>query len=263
MLERNERKVVFDQIAEEYDAIRPGYPEEFIDNVVKVAAVPEGGRILEVGCGSGQATESLLRYGAEFTCLDISPSLLSIAEKKFGGRADIDIRFRQSSFEEFDGEGKPFDLVIAASSWHWIDPEIGYRKAASLLAPTGSLAVIATLHPKPFTGFFERVQEVYRDVVPEWGNPNSTRTTADVIRDTRKEMESSGCFRTVTSVRCEWSIEYRRDDYLRLLKTYSDHYRLGPERLGLLFEGIGRLIDESYGGRVTRPYETVGYVGRK
>lgn len=259
MLPRNERKVVFEHIAEDYNAIRPSYPEELIGNVMEMAGISENASILEVGCGSGQATSLLLPYAFNLTCIDISPSLLAIAAAKFSAHRNVS--FQHCAFEDVDGEGKPFDLIIAASSWHWVAPEIGYRKAASLLTPAGSLAVIATLHPQPYTGFFERVQDVYRTVVPEWGDPIRVRTTADVIRDTHKDMEASGCFRTVTTTQYAWSVEYQRDDYLRLLKTYSDHYRLGSERLHLLSEGIGQLIDEEYGGSIIRPYETVGYIG--
>lgn len=261
MLERNARKVIFDEVAEEYDAIRPGYPEEFIDEVLRLAGLPENGAVLEVGCGSGQATRPLADRAGTLLGIDISPALLKIAAQKFAGKAGV--RFQRTSFEEFEAPAGSFDLVLAASSWHWVDPDIGYTKAATLLKPDGCLAVIATLHPKPFTGFFERVQEIYRQVVPEWGDPNRTRTTADAIRDAGKEMEESGRFRAVTNVAHRWSVEYGRDDYLRLLTTYSDHYRLGPERLGRLLERMGALIDKEYGGGITRPYETVAYVGRK
>lgn len=261
MLERNARKVVFDAVAQEYEAVRPGYPDRFIDELFAVAGIGKEGKVLEVGCGSGQATGSLVERVADLVCVDISPALLAIAEKKFGKNPRV--QFVQTAFEEFDAPEESFDLVVAAASWHWVDPRIGYGKAAELLRPAGSLGVIATLHPRPFTGFFEHVQEIYRKIVPEWGEPNRTRTTADVIREAERKMKDSGYFRDVITTGHQWSVEYGRHDYLRLLTTYSDHYRLGPERQERLLEEIGELIDAEYGGSVIRPYETVGYVGRK
>jgi ubiquinone/menaquinone biosynthesis C-methylase UbiE len=53
----------FDRTALLYDKVRPGYPEELFEDVVSLSGVPAGGRVLEVGCGTGQATLPLARRG--------------------------------------------------------------------------------------------------------------------------------------------------------------------------------------------------------
>jgi len=259
--ERNERKVVFEDIASEYHAMRPGYPDALIDDVTATTGIEAGGSILEIGCGSGQATRSFAPRGYAILGIDISPSLVRIAASEFAGYPNA--QFRTVAFEELDEAGSGFDLVVAATSWHWIDPDIRYGKAARLLKPGGSLVILANLFPEPFfTGFFRRAQHVYRDVVPEWGDPDSTKTTMDIIRETEVELRDCGMFRDVVRLEREWEVVYDRDEYFRLLTTYSDHRLLGADRLARLFDGLASIIDNEYGGRVIRSYLSVAYIGK-
>jgi len=56
-------RTIFDQAALDYDEVRPGYPEELIEDVISISDIPKDGRILEIGCGTGQATISFARRG--------------------------------------------------------------------------------------------------------------------------------------------------------------------------------------------------------
>jgi ubiquinone/menaquinone biosynthesis C-methylase UbiE len=53
--ERAKLRAIFDEAALLYDEVRPGYPEELFDDIVALSGIPSGGRILEIGCGTGQA----------------------------------------------------------------------------------------------------------------------------------------------------------------------------------------------------------------
>ena len=62
----------------------------------------------------------------------------------------------------------------SATAFHWIPREIGYAKAAQALKPGGALAVFSNQHPRPYTGFFDEVEPIYRQIVPEWSDPVRT-----------------------------------------------------------------------------------------
>jgi ubiquinone/menaquinone biosynthesis C-methylase UbiE len=49
----------FDQAAEIYDRVRPDYPETLFDDLVALAGLGPGDRLLEVGCATGKATRPL------------------------------------------------------------------------------------------------------------------------------------------------------------------------------------------------------------
>ncbi|WP_228282645.1 class I SAM-dependent methyltransferase [Rubrobacter tropicus] len=63
--ERERLRSTFDRAALLYDEVRPGYPEGLFEEVVSLSGVPSGGRILEIGCGTGQATLPLARRGTK------------------------------------------------------------------------------------------------------------------------------------------------------------------------------------------------------
>ena len=261
MFERNERKSTFDKIATDYDAIRPRYPDVLIERVIAYSELSDRASLLEIGCGTGQATRSFVGRGYHLTSLDISSSLIAIAKRNFASNPNI--QFHQIGFEEYEGKECSFDVIFAATAWHWIDPDVGYAKVASLLKPTGSFVILAHLLPKPYTGFFKHAQEVYSKVIPQWRSPETTMTTTDQIRTSQGEMERSGLFSEVEVYEHSWSQEYTRDQYLQLLNTYSDNQRLEEGKRKQLFEGLGRLIDEEYHGKIVRPYLSVAYIGKK
>ena len=73
----------FDQTALEYDAVRPGYPPALIEDSVTITGLPSPARILEIGCGTGQATLPFAERGDRLTCLDIGAEMLAGARPKF------------------------------------------------------------------------------------------------------------------------------------------------------------------------------------
>jgi SAM-dependent methyltransferase len=255
------RRTIFEQVAADYDAVRPGYPEELIADVIDLSAIPEGGRILEIGCGTGQATIPFAERGYRMLCLDIGRELAALAAGKCRRFPQVDIQ--TISFEDWPAERAAFDLVISATAFHWVRPEVGYPKAAEVLRPMGSIATFLNMHPLPFTGFFEAVQEIYQRVVPEWAAVKDFPPTEERMRATAQQINDTGLFQPVT-VRCyPWMQEYTREQHLRLLNTYSGHHALEEPRRNRLFGEIGALIDRDFGGVVQRPYLSVLYIGRK
>jgi len=144
---REQRRTLFDSVAELYDAARQGYPSEIVDAVLANAAVGRGGAVLEIGCGTGQLTRQLAGRALRLTAIDIGPAMVGVARRNV---ADSTARFHVCSFEEFAGCG-PFDLIVSATAFHWVDPGVGLAKAARLLRPGGWLALLMTQerYPEP------------------------------------------------------------------------------------------------------------------
>jgi len=214
-----------------------------------LSAIPAGGQILEIGCGTGKATGMFASRGYAMLCLDIGIDLAAVAVRKF--RESPNIQIVVSSFEDWEPDGRLFELVIAATSFHWIDPAIAYVKSAAVLKPDGSLAVFGSMAIREHEGFFLRVQDVYRAFAPSLANAagNTSRQYPDPA--------SMALFEDPIVRSYKWAIEYNTKEYIDLLGTYSDHINLPePERRNL-FSGIADLIDREYGGRVLKHYETV------
>lgn len=139
---------LFDDVAGLYEATRPGYPAEIVDAVLTTAGLGPGAAVLEIGCGTGQLTRQLAGREFRLTAIDLGPSMVAAAERNV---ADPLVRFDVCTFEDFAGTG-PFDLIVSATAFHWVDPAIGLAKCARLLRSGGWLALLSTgeLYSEPF-----------------------------------------------------------------------------------------------------------------
>ena len=140
-IKRERQRVLFDTVARLYDSSRRGYPKEIVELVVTTANVGAGAPVLEIGCGTGQLTQQLAPYGFELFAIDIGPSMVEEARRRVSPRS---VTFEAVPFEEFDAAGRSFDLIVSATAFHWVDPDIGYTKAARLLRSGGWLALLST-----------------------------------------------------------------------------------------------------------------------
>jgi SAM-dependent methyltransferase len=233
----------FDSVAELYERIRPGYPGALFE------ALGPPGRALEIGAGTGQATRGLLARGWRVVALEPGPELARVARRSLAGR---DVEIVTATFEEWAGDG-PFDLVLAATSWHWLDPAVAYPKAARLLRPGGTLAIVATEPVLPEPGgdpFFRAVEQAYEAVGLGDGKggpvPPDRVPAPDVAA-----IEASGLFGPPQVRRYVTEHRYGADDYLALLGTYSNHIAATEQQRGALFADIRARI-AARGGTVRR-----------
>ncbi|MGN6794722.1 MAG: class I SAM-dependent methyltransferase [Streptosporangiaceae bacterium] len=131
---------VFDEIAAEYDRRRPAYPDELVDQACQVAAIGSGDHVVEVGCGSGQLTRGLLARGLHVTAVEPGKSLLALARRNLERAGAVD--FVNARFENALLPREHFQAVFSASAFHWVDPRVSWQRAADVLVPGGTLALV-------------------------------------------------------------------------------------------------------------------------
>jgi ubiquinone/menaquinone biosynthesis C-methylase UbiE len=132
---------VFDEVAAEYDRNRPMYPDELVDRACQMAGLGAGDRVLEIGCGTGQLTRSLLTRGLHVTALEPGQNLIALAGQNLEGAGAVE--FVNARFEDASLPHEHFAAVFSASALHWVDPEVSWRKIADVLVPGGTLALIS------------------------------------------------------------------------------------------------------------------------
>jgi hypothetical protein len=125
------------------------------------------------------------------------------------------------------------------------------------------IGILTNMHPGPLTGFFERVQDVYRAIAPELAHAGATSETEKCSDELAGELARSGLFDPVETFTERWEQRLGQDQYLALLGTFSRHRQLSEGRRVRLFADIGRLINEEYGGYVDQPYSTSLCLARK
>jgi len=131
---------VFDGVAEAYDAVRPGYPPELVDLALVRGGLGAGARVLEVGCGTGKLTEILAARGLEVDALDPGSNMIAAARRRVGNAPNV--TFHVGRFEDVELSAGAYAALFSATAFHWVDPAVGWGKAATVLAPGGVLALL-------------------------------------------------------------------------------------------------------------------------
>jgi SAM-dependent methyltransferase len=248
-------KSTFEQVPALYDRARPTYPARVFDDLATLARLPEAARIIEIGCGTGQATLPLAERGYSITCVELGEQLAAVARRKLLRFPAVEVIV--ADFETWQPARGAFDAVVAFTAFHWIAPELRYAKAASLLRDHGILGIVATEHVLPPGGddFFLQVQEDYEAVVPDdpatkAGGPQPPET----IPDLSDEISASGRFRNIAVRRHLWDVVYTAEEYIGVLNTYSGHRALDEDTRERLLARIRRRVDARPNGQVRKTY---------
>ena len=132
---------VFDAVADEYHRHRPTYPDELIDRACEAAGIGPGATVLEIGCGTGQLTRSLLERGLRVTAVEPGERLIAQARAQLDGTGNV--QFVNARLEDASLPDAHYLAVFSASAIHWIDPDVSWRRAADVLVNGGTLALVS------------------------------------------------------------------------------------------------------------------------
>jgi SAM-dependent methyltransferase len=261
---RDRLKVTFESVAERYHAARPDYPDELFDELVAATGLPAGARLLEVGCGTGKATIPLAERGFDITALELGPQLAATARRNLAGYPLVKVV--QQAFETWQPpEGQRFDLIYAATAWHWIDPAVGYERAWHALGPAGHLAIWSASHVLPAEDrdpFFGQIQDVY-DEIGEGEPPGTMFPVPGSLPTDRDVIEGSGLFAITLAREFIWSRGYTADEYIALLGTFSSHIAMASWQRDRLYGEVRRRLAARPGGTLRRHWGAVLQLARR
>ena len=261
--DRDRLKITFNEDAEHYDRARPRYPEQVFDDLIEMVGLPPEAALLEIGCGTGKATVPMAKRGFRIACVELGENLAAVARRNLAPFPDVEVVI--APFEEWDAGGETFDLGYAATAWHWIDPAVRYRKAAELLKPCGSLAIIGGGHAFPADAdrFFFEIQEVYRAIGEEYPDEEWPPPLPEDVPDFREQIEASGLFGDFQSRRYVWDLMYTAEEYIDLLNTFSGHIAMEPEKRHFLYRNVRERINARPDPRVRRHWLAILNIARK
>lgn len=242
---------IFDEDAQLYDRARPGYPEELLDDLVDLAGLGAGSRVLEIGPGTGQATLALAGRGCSVLAVELGASLATTLRRRVEG---LPVEVSIGSFEDQPLPTDPFDAVAAFTAWHWLTPDLRVTKAHAALRPGGSLVTVTTEHVFGGTApFFADAQRCYERWDPAT-EPGLRLLPSAELPPVVDEVDASELFAPAVRRRYHREVSYSTGGYLEVLSTYSGHRALTADQRTGLLDCIGQLIDTRYGGTVTKRY---------
>jgi cyclopropane fatty-acyl-phospholipid synthase-like methyltransferase len=250
---RYARRATFGEVAEQYDHARPVAHPEVFDDLVELARLTPGARVLEIGCGTGQATRPLAERGFSILAVELGANLADLARRKLAAYPEVEVV--TSSFEDWDAGPELFDAVVSFNAFHWLDPEIRFAKSASVLERDGSLCVFGSgfvVHAKADPKWLELFE--YESAMAGF-EPRHL----DDVHDRSEEFTKDGHFSTATRRTYLRDLTYSADEYVALVGTMSAHRALDDDVREELLEGVKQRIEKG-GGSVTPTRLDVLYV---
>jgi SAM-dependent methyltransferase len=257
---------VFNEVPELYDRVRPGYPDELFTDLVALTGLNKRSAVLEVGSGTGQATRSLAAIGGAVTGIEPGEGMAALARERLAAFGDVTIE--TSTFERWDDRGARFDVLVAASSWHWVDPAIGWPRGHEVLRPGGWLAILGNVvvrrpgEPEVYAETAD-LHERFAPGDPGWGHP----PTEDDVRtgdEGRGPFEDAGDLFGPPVVRWYPTVQwFTGAGFADLLRSTSLYRRLDEDVREPLLDAIAERIRTRMGDRAPRRYLTVLRVARR
>ncbi len=263
---------VFNEVPELYDRTRPAYPAELFADLVAITGLDERTPVLEVGCGTGQATRSLAALGCQVTAVEPGAGMAAVARQRLAGLPNVEIE--ESTFEDWDDRGRRFGVLVAAASWHWVDPLIGWPRAHAVLRSGGWLALsgnVVVRRPGEVEVYAETadLHERFAPGNPAWGHP----PVEDEVLTTNEgwgpiegpvPAEGPGALFGPTIVRWYPFVQWVDGaGFADLLRTNSIYLRLDPGVREPLLDAIAERIRTRLGDRVPRRYLAVLRAGQR
>lgn len=249
-----------------YDRVRPGYPDELFADLAAVTGLDAQSTVLEVGCGTGQATRSLAALGYSVTAVEPGADLAALARRRLAAFRDIEVE--TSTFEAWDDRGRRFDALVAASSWHWVDPSVGWRRAHDVLRPGGWAALLGHVvvrRPEEPEVYAETadLHERFCPGNPDWGHPPQE----DEVRATDEGwglVDDPGELFGPTVVRWYPTVQwFNGDGFADHLRSQSPYRKLDSHVREPLLDAVAERIRTRLGDRASRRYLSVLRVGQR
>lgn len=234
-----------------YDRARPGYPSKLFDDLL-----PEGEcGVVDVGCGTGIVARLLVDRGCAVIGVEPDHRMAEVA-RAYGLTVEI------STFEEWNSNGRLFDVLTAGQSWHWVNPARGAPKAAEVLRSGGRFGVFWN-YLRHDDAVATGIQQIYSRLAPHLLADSVALGTAAPSGDPdRPAFVDSGAFTHLEKRSYSWQRFYTTDAWLDELPTHSGHRTLDAEVLNRVLDAVGELIDQ-LGGEVVVNYTTAGLCGRR
>lgn len=249
---------MFNKAADYYDKYRPSYPKDIIDTIIKETGIKKDSKLIEIGAGSGKATELFAGKGFKILCIDPGEDLVKIGNHKF--KSDT-ILFQCSRFEDYDFAEQDWDVIFAAQSFHWVPQPQGYEKCASLLKNNGHLAVFWNM----YITYNNSLDNELLNISNKYGGFADFLSEKDCEKRINlivSEIESSKLFSKPKVFHKLWKQDYTADEYFGFVLTGNRFMQKSEREKAAAYEDIVILANKN-NGIIERPYLCVLYLAEK
>ena len=260
----------YSQVVDAYNRTRPRYPQKLVNRAVEIAQLFANARILEIGCGTGTATTAFVELGFSMVCVEPNSEACQIACRNCDLRQQQQsdrygtVKIINTTFEEWELEKSQFDAVLAATSFHWVSPQVVYTKAAEALKPDGFLILLWNTPPQPsYEIYQELLDSVYQTYAPSLKGYEAIANHQKNLGNIAKKIIDSEKFQNLFSEEIISEVTYDIDDYLALLSTLSPYIAMEADSRNTLFENLSKTLKNDRGNIINLSYLSVLQIAQK
>ncbi|MGV2827159.1 class I SAM-dependent methyltransferase [Myxosarcina sp. GI1(2024)] len=257
---RQQRESWYSSVADAYHRTRPRYHQTVCDLVKQLTNLTSSSTVLELGCGPGTATVSLAKLGWSLVCLEPSYEACQLAKQNCREYPQVEII--NTSFEAWELDGQKFDAVLAATSFHWLDPQVKYQKTAAALKDNGFLILLWNTPPQIELGLYKSLQKIYQTYAPKI-EYQSIATHSSNLNQIVRAVDNSGYYDVWQSEELVCEVTYSLDEYLTLLSTLSPYIMLDTHARKSLFENIREILQKECGATLQLSHLMSWQIARK
>lgn len=228
-----DKRLVFDTISEHFDKWREKYTPELFDYIVQTCKLDESKSCLEIGPGTGQASDFAIKTGCDYTAIELGDNLASVMKKKYGQYNNFKIIV--DDFERHIFEKESFDVVYSAATIQWIKEDIAYKKCCEILKPDGYLAMFRMIDDlkTPNPKLYDEIQKVY--------DKHFVARIPYTCKFNYENGENYGLTYVERKV-FHGGRSYWADDFVEYIKTHADHITIEDEHKEAFYEGIREAV---------------------
>ena len=235
-----DKRLVFDTIPERFDRWRARYSSELFEHIVKVCSLSADKKCLEIGPGTGQATDFALETGCDYTAIELGENLAEKMREKYSGYPNFTLI--NGDFEKYPFAPLSFDLVYSAATIQWIDQDIAYSKTFDILKNGGYLAMFYMYedYRKRSPQLYDAIQKIYDDCFA---------TDSPYTQKFDYNAGSGYGYEYLGETEFYGKRRYTADEYIEYIKTHSTHIMINENAKDRFFAGVHDAV-ESFGGIV-------------
>lgn len=264
-ISETEGRRAFGKNAKAYDESRPPYPVWVFDLLKKKGVLHSDTTALEIGSGNGLATRELIDCRvSRLTMLEPDTRFAPLLErlcKEAGAKSKV----IYSALEEAEIPNASFDVLLIATTYHWLDPETRVGTLARLTKPGGHVVLIWNVFQDMnlYDPFHEATKGLLAELsVSPSGKPDSLPFALD--KEAReKEFLSTGWFETQLYSEDHWKLQLDSKGVRSLYEGFSQIAQLPEVRKQALLDQLEMIADTEFGGSVVRNMTTPLYVFRR
>lgn len=248
------RKVFNDRvIPKDFDKFRFRYCDALFSDVISYANLDATKTALEIGPGTGQATEPILKSGCSYLAIELGEKFTEDMKEKFLPYKNFSIV--NADFENYPFDRNVFDLVYSAATIQWIPEEIAFPKTYNILKNNGTLAMFMTHtdYKTPNKVLYEKIQQIYSQFF---------RPEIPYIQRFHYNHAIEYGFINFERREYHQTVEFNADEYVSFISIHADHLTLTEPYRSKFFEGIRGAILE-FGDKITLKNTIILYLATK